>query len=96
MNHEGIRQYRTTGPRKYRFHHRMMTRAEAMAIRSAHVQGKPVLALELQEACRVLSRERKPRIKLPIYTAIQREQMNAVLLYNLGRALGRIEERKAA
>lgn len=77
----------------------MMTRAQAIAIRTAHLNGGPVLALELQEACRVLGRERctrKSAFKLPIMTAVQREKMNAVLLYNLGRALGRIEERKAA
>ncbi|HET8744297.1 MAG TPA: hypothetical protein VFM98_01740 [Ramlibacter sp.] len=75
----------------------LMTRAEAIAIRSAHVQGKPVLALELREAVRVLSKHREERkLRLPDLSRPDRERMNAVLLYNLGRALGRIEERKAA
>lgn len=96
MNHEGLRQYRTRAPRKYRLGHHMMTRAEATEIRSAHLNGKEVLALELQEACRILSRERRPKVKLPLLTAVQRERVNAVLLFNLGRALGRFDERKAA
>lgn len=75
----------------------LMTRAEATAIRTAHLHGKPVLALELQEACRVLSsRRERRRFRLPDLSRPDKEHANAVLLYNLGRALGRIEERRAA
>lgn len=97
MNHENVRQYRSTAPRKYRLSHKPMTRAEASEIKSEHLQGKPVLALELQEAVRILSRRPEPKkLHLPDLPRPVRERANAVLLYNLGRALGRIEERKAA
>lgn len=52
------RTYPPVGPRKYRLGSRLMTREEAIAIRAAHLEGKPVLALELQEAVRVLSKQR--------------------------------------
>lgn len=91
------RTYPPVGPRKYRLGHHLMTRAEAIAIRSAHVEGKPVLALELQEAVRILSKKRELRkMRLPALSRPERERVNAVLLYNLGRAIGHIEERKAA
>ena len=90
MNHEGIRQYRTSAPRKYRLSHQMMTRQEAAEIRAAHLQGKPVLALELQEACRVLSKKPEPKkLKLPDLSRPVRERVNMVLMFNLGRAMGR-------
>lgn len=97
MNHEDVRQYRSRAPRKFRLGHQMMTRKEAAEIRAAHLQGKPVLALELQEACRVLSKKAEPKkLRLPDLSRPDKERVNAVLLYNLGRAMGRIEERKAA
>lgn len=84
-------------PRKYRLTEGPMTKAVAMAIRAAHLEGKPVLALELREACRILSKTPEPRkLKLPDLPRPERERVNAILAYNLGRALGRIEERKAA
>lgn len=89
-------QHRNRSPRKYRYGCQMMTRAEVQAIREAHFAGVNVLALELQEACRVLSRRRSKKTRLPALNAVQRERVNGVLLWNLGRALGRIEQRKAA
>lgn len=87
----------TYDPRKYRLSEGPMTKAVAMKIRTAHLEGKPVLALELQEACRVLSVRPEPRkLKLPDLSRPERERVNAVLAYNLGRALGWIEARKAA
>lgn len=84
-------------PRRYRLNAGPMTRAVAMQIRCAHLQGKPVLALELQEAVRVLAIKPEPKkLKLPDLSRPEKERVNAILAYNLGRALGRIEERKAA
>lgn len=90
------RTYPPVGPRKFRFSNKVMTRAEAIAIREAQVAGKPVLALELQEACRVLSKKPEPKkLHLPDLSRPERERVNAVLAHNLGLALGRIQERKA-
>jgi hypothetical protein len=84
-------------PRKYRLNAGPMTKEMAKKIRCAHLQGKPVLALELQEAVRVLAIKPEPKkLKLPDLSRPERERVNAILAYNLGRALGRIEERKAA
>jgi hypothetical protein len=78
-----------------------MTREEAIALRVKHLCGEPVKALELQEAVIVIQstakRTGRPyKFKLPAIRALEREKMNACLLYRLGMALGRIEERKAA
>ena len=90
------RTYPPRRPRKYRLGCNLMTREEALAIRTAQLMGRPVLALELQEACRVLGKVRDRKMRLPELPRPERERVNAVLLYNLGRALGRLEERKAA
>lgn len=91
------RQFRTRGPIKYRYDNVVMTRAEAIEVRAAHLQGRPVLALELQEACRVLSKKvERRKLRLPELSRPEKERINAVLLFNLGRALGRFDERKAA
>jgi hypothetical protein len=83
------RVYRQRRPRKYQYSSQMMTRAEAEGIRVAHLQGTPVLALELQEACRVLAKRPEPHtLKLPLMTAVQRERINGVLLFNLRLAIG--------
>lgn len=72
--------------RKYRISYVLMTRAEAMEIREAHLQGKPVLALELEEACRVLSRRREQKPKLPMLPAMERARINASLAQRLAMA----------
>lgn len=91
------RTYPPRRPRKYRLSYLPMTRAEALAIRTAHLEGRPVLALELQEACRILSRVPEPKkLRLPELPRPEKERINAVLIYKLAFALGRIEERKVA
>lgn len=80
-----------------------MTLTEAIEIRARQLNGKPVLALELQEAIAVINENRPrpkggraPKFRLPAINPVERMRVNAVLLYRLGLALGRIEERKAA
>jgi hypothetical protein len=73
-----------------------MTKQEARAVIAQHHAGKPVLALLLQQAVSVIGRKRDRRVTLPQLTPYARERVNAVLLWNLGRALLRVEERKAA
>jgi hypothetical protein len=66
-----------------------MTREEAMAVRSAQLQGDKVTALELQQAVHVLSRRRNRRFVLPPLARPVRELANATLCFNLGRALSK-------
>jgi hypothetical protein len=78
-----------------------MTRTDAIAIRVRHLCGEPVKALDLQEAILVIQSTEKRtgrpyKFKLPAIKPVDRERINACLLYRLGMALGRIEERKAA
>lgn len=80
-----------------------MNLTEAIEIRARQLNGKPVLALQLQEAIEVINAYRPrqkggrpPKFRLPIINPVERMRVNAVLLYRLGLALGRIEERKAA
>jgi hypothetical protein len=68
-----------------------MTKAEAKTIREAHLNGKPVKALDLQEAIFTLSKRRDRRMVLPKLPEGAMTMLNAALCFNLGRAL----ERKA-
>lgn len=96
MGRPGEKTYPPVGPRKYRLSYVLMTREQAMDIRSAHVQGKPVLALELQEAIRVLRKRPEPRrLRLPELSRPEKERINAVLVYNLGLAIGRLRKEAA-
>jgi len=66
-----------------------MTRPEAEAIIRAHKAGKPVTALQLQEAIRTTRRKADNRVtKLPPLPRAVQERANAVLLFNLGVSLG--------
>lgn len=79
-----------------------MTLDDAIRIRTRQLQGEPVHALVLQRALAVIEANRPKRVgrpyktRLPVIPAPERERLNAVLLYRLGIALGRIQERKAA
>lgn len=80
-----------------------MTLEHAMHIRAQQLQGKPVHALDLQDAVHTIQLHRPrpkggrpPKFRLPTLRPADREVMNAMLLYRLGMAMGRIEERKAA
>jgi hypothetical protein len=86
----------TTTRRKYRWHHVPMTREEATVFIAMHKAGQPLLALELQEAVRVLSRTRDTQMRLPQLSPAERARVNGVLLYRLGLELGRLNERRTA
>jgi hypothetical protein len=68
-----------------------MTRAEAIAIRQAQLNGVPVTALELQEAIETLERKNRAgrpyKYRLPELPRPVREMANATLCFNLGRAI---------
>jgi hypothetical protein len=65
-----------------------MTKSEAIAIRTAQLNGEPVRAGDLQDAIFTLSKRRNRRFVLPKLAADVRERANAVLCFNLGRAIG--------
>jgi hypothetical protein len=77
-----------------------MNRHEAIAIRCAQLQGKPVKALDLQEAIAVLERNkgrgRPYKFTLPRLPPAIREATNAALCFNLGLAIGQIKQGEAA
>jgi hypothetical protein len=64
-----------------------MTKEEARQIRARQLQGLPVTARELKTAIWTLSKKTdKPSVpKLPRYV---RDHANAVLIFNLGQAIG--------
>lgn len=76
---------------------------QAREVRAAHLQGRPVKAIDLQRAL-ILIEESRPmpkggrryKVRLPALSPYCRERVNAVLLWKLGLALGLIEGRKAA
>lgn len=79
-----------------------MTLDEAKALRAAQVQGKPVNAMELQRALILIEESaplkpgsRRQKMRLPALSPHARMKVNAVLLYRLGLALGRIEGARA-
>jgi hypothetical protein len=65
-----------------------MTRDEAIAIRQAQLNGKPVKALELQEAVFTLSKRRDRRMVLPPLPAEDERLRDAALCFRLGLAMG--------
>lgn len=80
-----------------------MTLEHAMYIRAQQLQGRPVQAGDLQEALHTIQLMRPrpkggrpPKFRLPTMKPADKEVMNASLLYRLGIAMGRIEERKSA
>jgi hypothetical protein len=64
-----------------------MTRPEAEAIIRAFKSGTQTSALTLQEAIRTTRRKRDNTIRIPELPQVVRERMNAILLFNLGRAM---------
>jgi hypothetical protein len=66
-----------------------MTKEEAIAIRQAQLNGKPVRAAELQEAIFTLSKRRDRRMALPKLPEGAMEMLNAALCLKLGRELGK-------
>ena len=66
-----------------------MTKAEAILIRRRQLMGEPVTAGDLQEAIFTLQMKRNGRMALPKLPAAMRERLNAILLFNLGMAIGR-------
>jgi hypothetical protein len=64
-----------------------MTREEARQIRAAQLQGQPVKAVDLQTAIWTLSK-RRDRMHLPRLPKEIKDMANAVLLFNLGKAIG--------
>lgn len=67
-----------------------MTRPEAEAIIRLQREGHPVNALLLQEAIRATRRKADNRSNcLPPLPSTVRDRVNAVLLLNLGLAMGR-------
>jgi len=65
-----------------------MTRPEAESIIRAHKAGKPVTALQLQEAIRTTRRKADNRVTLPPLPRAVQERADAVLLFNLGVSIG--------
>jgi hypothetical protein len=66
-----------------------VTKAEAKAIRERHFNGGRVTALELQEAVFTLSKRRNRRVVLPKLPEHVQAAADALLCFNLGRALGK-------
>ena len=66
-----------------------MTKEQAMAIRAAQLRGEPVRAIDLQEAIHMLSSKRHGKVRPPELRADLRERANMVLMFNLGRAIGK-------
>lgn len=66
-----------------------MTRERAAAIRAAHLRGEPVKAIDLQEACHVLSTKRHGKFRPPPLRDDLRERANLMLMFNLGKAVAR-------
>jgi hypothetical protein len=71
-----------------------MNKRQATAIRSAHLSGEPVRAIDLQEAINVLGTRRSNKMRLPPLRDEIRNRVNAILLLHIGIALG--EMRRAA
>ena len=65
-----------------------MNKKQAAAVRAAQLRGEPVKAIDLQEAINVLGSKRSNKMHLPPLRADIRERVNAVLCFNLGRAVG--------
>lgn len=70
-----------------------MTKTEAFEIRSAQLMGRAVREDRLRKACEVLARaahpNSRPKFCLPRLPERQRTYMNAILCFNLGRAMSK-------
>jgi hypothetical protein len=66
-----------------------VTRTEAAEIRAAQLVGKAVREDRLRRALSILSRKPRRRWDLPTIPASERAYLNSILLFNLGRAIGR-------
>lgn len=66
-----------------------MNKKQATAIRAAQLRGEPVKALELQQAIAVLGTKRSNHAHIPKLRDDIRNKGNLVLMFNLGRAMGR-------
>lgn len=70
-----------------------MTKFEAAEIRTAQLMGQAVREDRLRKACEVLARSAhpnsRPKFALPRLPDRQRTYMNAILCFNLGRAIGK-------
>jgi len=70
-----------------------MTLEQAIKIRTNQLKGEPIPALVLQEAIQVLqesqpSKGRPYKFRLPVLTQADRDRMNGLLMFNLGRHAG--------
>lgn len=72
-----------------------MTLEHAIAVRALQLQGKPVAAGELHDALETIERHkprpkggRRPKFRLPLLCREERQRLNLVLMFNLGKALG--------
>lgn len=69
-----------------------MTRQDAIDVERRHINGLPVSEAEREAAQRVLNRDaahRTPKFRPPPLARQVQERADAVLCFNLGRALGR-------
>lgn len=69
-----------------------MTRQQAIEIERRRVNGLPVTTDELDAAERVLNRDaahRTPKFRLPLLSREVQSRADAVLCFNLGRAIWR-------
>lgn len=66
-----------------------MTKEQARAIRAAQLRGEPVKAIDLQAAINVLGTRRTNKLTIPCLRDEVRHRGNLVLMFNLGRAIGR-------
>ena len=72
-----------------------MTREQAIAIRTRQVKGEPVPAILLQEAILVIKdtgckKGRPEKFRLGKLTPAEKDRADGVLLFNLGKAIGRL------
>lgn len=67
-----------------------MNKRQAAAVRAAQLRGEPVKAVDLQEAIAVLGSKRGNKMILPALRDDVQLRVNLTLMFNLGRALGRL------
>jgi hypothetical protein len=65
-----------------------MTKTEAAEIRAAQLMGQAVREDRLRRAISVLSRTSRRKWDLPRIPEGERAYLNAILIFNLGKALG--------
>lgn len=66
-----------------------MTRNEASEIRAAQLVGKAVREDRLRKALAILARTNRRKWDLPTIPASERAYLNSILLFNLGKAIGK-------